>query len=290
MDLRLGFRRAARRCGTPGSGATTCSCSAAATRLTRAYTGVVHRLERMIAGGPRRRRRNGAMSDSVSARSSAGTPRRPWRTPRSRWCSSPRPGAESRTRTATPTSTSSPATAWSAQAGSGPRCWQLLRRRPKLCASRRRGCRPVKRCCSRRNCSRSGRFGRGVRPRDRRRGSQRNRHKAHFALRGGKVLVIGRAYHGGTTATLHSATATRSSFPPRRNSTRRRCLRRTATAVRMGKRTRAARSKCAQAIEDAVRADPRITAVMLEPVVGSAARDRCRHKPTSTRSATSAPA
>lgn len=93
--------------------------------------------------------------------------------------------------------------------------------------------------------------------------------KAHFAARGGKVLVIGRAYHGGTTRTL--ALSDRHTFklpptpepgapcvPPAH------CYR-----CPYGKTHPGCSLECAQAIEDAVRADPGITAVMLEPVVGS---------------------
>lgn len=93
--------------------------------------------------------------------------------------------------------------------------------------------------------------------------------KAHFALRGGKVLAVGRAYHGGTTRTL--ALSDRSTFrlpptpvPDAPSVPPAYCYR-----CPYGKTYPGCALECAQAIEDAVRADPHITGVLLEPVVGS---------------------
>jgi 4-aminobutyrate aminotransferase-like enzyme len=93
--------------------------------------------------------------------------------------------------------------------------------------------------------------------------------KAHFAQRGGKLVVVERAYHGGTTRTLALGDGQRFSLPltPLPDAPRvppAYCYR-----CPFGKTYPGCSLECAAAIEDAVLADPTITGVVLEPVVGS---------------------
>ena len=93
--------------------------------------------------------------------------------------------------------------------------------------------------------------------------------KAHFAARGGRVLTIGRAYHGGTTRTLalSDAKAFRLPLSPVPESPRvppAYCYR-----CPWGKTFPDCSLECASAVEDAVRSDPTITGVLLEPALGS---------------------
>ena len=93
--------------------------------------------------------------------------------------------------------------------------------------------------------------------------------KAHFALRGGKLLTLGRAYHGGSTRTLALSDAKTFRLPmsPVDESPRvppAYCYR-----CPWGKTFPGCSLECAQAIDDAVRDDPSITGILLEPVIGS---------------------
>jgi len=93
--------------------------------------------------------------------------------------------------------------------------------------------------------------------------------KAHFAHRGGKVLTVGLAYHGGTTRTLalSDAKAFRLPMSPVPESPRvppAYCYR-----CPWGKTFPDCSLECASAVDDAIREDPTISGVLLEPVIGS---------------------
>ena len=93
--------------------------------------------------------------------------------------------------------------------------------------------------------------------------------KAHFARRGGKLLTIGRAYHGGTTRTLALGDAEAFHLPmsPVEESPRvppAYCYR-----CPWGKTFPGCSLECADAIDRAAGDDPAITGILLEPVIGS---------------------
>jgi len=93
--------------------------------------------------------------------------------------------------------------------------------------------------------------------------------RAHRAARGGKVLVVGRAYHGGTSQTLAQSDAVafhlpRPSLPESPRVPPAYCHR-----CDYGKSHPGCAFKCVQAIDAAIAADPDITAILLEPILGS---------------------
>jgi 4-aminobutyrate aminotransferase-like enzyme len=93
--------------------------------------------------------------------------------------------------------------------------------------------------------------------------------KAHFATRGGKVLVVGRAYHGGTTRTLALSDRPALALPPTPEPDAPRVAPAYCYRCPYGQTRPGCALECAQAVEEAVRADPAITGVMLEPIIGS---------------------
>ncbi len=93
--------------------------------------------------------------------------------------------------------------------------------------------------------------------------------KAHYALRGGKVLTVGRAYHGGTSRTLALSDAKTFRLPmsPMPESPRvppAYCYR-----CPWGKTFPDCSLECASAVDEAVRDDRTITGLLLEPAIGS---------------------
>ena len=93
--------------------------------------------------------------------------------------------------------------------------------------------------------------------------------KAHVALRGGKVLVVGRAYHGGTTRTLVLSDQRAFGLPPSTAPDPPRvppayCYRCSYSQIYPG-----CGLECAEAVEAAIRADGNITGLLLEAVIGS---------------------
>jgi len=93
--------------------------------------------------------------------------------------------------------------------------------------------------------------------------------KAHFAHRGGTVLVIGRAYHGGTTRALALSDSDAFGFPPSPIASPPRVPPAYCYRCPYGKTFPGCSLECAEAIENAVVANPTITGVFLEPVIGS---------------------
>lgn len=93
--------------------------------------------------------------------------------------------------------------------------------------------------------------------------------KAHFAARGGKVLTIGLAYHGGTTRTLALSDGPAFGLPPTPEPPSPRVPPAYCYRCPFGKSRPECSLECVQAIEDAVQADQGITGVLLEPVIGS---------------------
>lgn len=93
--------------------------------------------------------------------------------------------------------------------------------------------------------------------------------KAHFAARGGQVLVVGRAYHGGTTRTLALSDRVAFGLPPVPVQDTPRVPPAYCYRCPFGKSYPGCSLECAQAVEDAVRAGPSITGVFLEPILGS---------------------
>ncbi len=93
--------------------------------------------------------------------------------------------------------------------------------------------------------------------------------KAHFAHRGGKVLVVGRAYHGGTTRALALSDGNRFGLPPTPVPDAPRVPPAYCYRCPYGKTYPGCSLECAQAVEHAARADPAITGLLLEPVIGS---------------------
>jgi 4-aminobutyrate aminotransferase-like enzyme len=90
--------------------------------------------------------------------------------------------------------------------------------------------------------------------------------KALVASRGGKVLVVNRAYHGGTSRTLTLSDAAAFGLPP--------------SYVPPPPRVKPAHCfrcpiagacdlRCAEAVDQAIADDPAITGILLEPVIGS---------------------
>ncbi|HEV3383927.1 MAG TPA: aspartate aminotransferase family protein [Gemmata sp.] len=93
--------------------------------------------------------------------------------------------------------------------------------------------------------------------------------KAHFALRGGKILTIGRAYHGGTTRTLSLSDSSTFRLPPTPVAESPRVPPAYCYRCPYGKKYPGCSLECVQAVEDAVRSDQSITGILLEPVIGS---------------------
>ena len=93
--------------------------------------------------------------------------------------------------------------------------------------------------------------------------------KAHFALRGGKLLVVGRSYHGGTTRTLALSDTATFGLPPSPVPDPPRVPPAYCYRCPWGRTYPECGLECAAAIETAVRADPAITGLLLEPVIGS---------------------
>ncbi|MFL5342307.1 MAG: aspartate aminotransferase family protein [Gemmataceae bacterium] len=93
--------------------------------------------------------------------------------------------------------------------------------------------------------------------------------KAHFAHRGGRVLVIGRAYHGGTTRTLALSDAARFRMPPSPLPDAPRVPPAYCYRCPFGQTYPGCGLECAAAAESAVRDDRAITGVLLEPIIGS---------------------
>lgn len=93
--------------------------------------------------------------------------------------------------------------------------------------------------------------------------------RAHRAARGGKVLVVGRAYHGGTSQTLAQSDSAafhlpRSSLPESPRVPPAHCFR-----CAYGKTHPGCALECVTAIDAMVEADPELTAILLEPILGS---------------------
>jgi len=93
--------------------------------------------------------------------------------------------------------------------------------------------------------------------------------KAHFAQRGGKLLVIGRAYHGGTSRSLALSDGEAFRLPPSPSPSPPRVPPAYCYRCPYGKTYPGCSLECAEAVEDAVRQDPAITGILLEPVIGS---------------------
>lgn len=93
--------------------------------------------------------------------------------------------------------------------------------------------------------------------------------KALVAQRGGKVLAVGRAYHGGTSRTLALSDAEAFGLPPSPVPETPRVKPAHCFRCPAGRRHPGCDLACARAIEDAAAADPSITGVLLEPVIGS---------------------
>lgn len=93
--------------------------------------------------------------------------------------------------------------------------------------------------------------------------------KANFAHRGGKLLTIGRAYHGGTTRTLAMSDANTFHLPPSPVPASPRVPPAYCYRCPYGKSYPGCALECAEAIENAVKADGTISGLLLEPVIGS---------------------
>lgn len=93
--------------------------------------------------------------------------------------------------------------------------------------------------------------------------------KAHFAHRGGKLLVVGHAYHGGTTRTLALGDGDRFRLPPSPLPQSPRVPAAYCYRCPYGKSYPGCSLECAEALEETARSDPNITGVLLEPVIGS---------------------
>jgi 4-aminobutyrate aminotransferase-like enzyme len=93
--------------------------------------------------------------------------------------------------------------------------------------------------------------------------------RAHFAHRGGTVLVVGRAYHGGTTRMLAASDGPAFGLPPTPVAPPPRVPPAYCFRCPYGKTYPGCSLECADAIDRAAVADPTITAVFLEPVIGS---------------------
>lgn len=93
--------------------------------------------------------------------------------------------------------------------------------------------------------------------------------KAHFARRGGKLLVIGRAYHGGTTRTLSLSDSPAFGLPPSPVPPPPRVPPAYCYRCPWGKTYPGCSLECASAVEETVRQDRSITGILLEPVIGS---------------------
>lgn len=93
--------------------------------------------------------------------------------------------------------------------------------------------------------------------------------KAHRAHRDGKVLVIGRAYHGGTTRTLALSDSDSFRLPAPTTDAPPRVPPAYCYRCPYGKSHPGCSLECAHAVEQAVLADRSITGVLLEPIIGS---------------------
>jgi 4-aminobutyrate aminotransferase-like enzyme len=93
--------------------------------------------------------------------------------------------------------------------------------------------------------------------------------KAHAALRGGKVLVVGRAYHGGTTRTLALSDRHAFGLPPSTALEPPRVPPAYCYRCPYGKTYPGCSLECAEAVEQAVRVDGNITGLLMEAVIGS---------------------
>jgi 4-aminobutyrate aminotransferase-like enzyme len=93
--------------------------------------------------------------------------------------------------------------------------------------------------------------------------------KAHFALRGGTVLVVGLAYHGGTTRMLAASDSQAFGLPPSPAAPPPRVPPAYCYRCPYGKTYPACSLECAEAVEKAAATDPAISAVFLEPIIGS---------------------
>lgn len=93
--------------------------------------------------------------------------------------------------------------------------------------------------------------------------------KALFAHRGGTVLVVGRAYHGGTTRTLSLSDSQAFGLPPSPVPQPPRVPPAYCYRCPYGKTYPGCSLECAEAVESAARTDPAITGVLLEPIIGS---------------------
>ena len=93
--------------------------------------------------------------------------------------------------------------------------------------------------------------------------------KAAFAHRGGKLLTIGRAYHGGTSKTLALSDSASFGLPPSPAPEVPRVPPAYCYRCPYGKTYPGCSLECAGAVERAVQRDGTITGVLLEPVVGS---------------------
>lgn len=93
--------------------------------------------------------------------------------------------------------------------------------------------------------------------------------KAHFARRGGTILTVGRAYHGGTTRMLAASDGAAFALPPTPVAPPPRVPPAYCYRCPYGKTYPGCGLECAEAIDAAARDNPAITAVFLEPVIGS---------------------
>ncbi len=93
--------------------------------------------------------------------------------------------------------------------------------------------------------------------------------KALFAQRSGTVLVIGRAYHGGTTRTLSLSDSQTFGLPPSPVPQPPRVPPAYCYRCPYGKTYPGCSLECAEAVETAAKADPSIKGVLLEPIIGS---------------------
>jgi 4-aminobutyrate aminotransferase-like enzyme len=93
--------------------------------------------------------------------------------------------------------------------------------------------------------------------------------KALVSLRGGKVLVVNRAYHGGTSRTLALSDAAAFGLPPSYVPQPPRVKPAYCFRCPYGQSRPGCDLACASAIDKAVADDPEITGVLLEPVIGS---------------------
>jgi 4-aminobutyrate aminotransferase-like enzyme len=93
--------------------------------------------------------------------------------------------------------------------------------------------------------------------------------KAHFARRAGTVLVVGLAYHGGTTRMLAASDSKAFGLPPSPVAPPPRVPPAYCYRCPYGRTYPGCSLECAAAIDRAAAADPAISAVFLEPIIGS---------------------